>query len=161
MTGLTLEPHTRDIVVEEVLRHPPAKVWRALTSGELIARWLMPPSGFAAVAGTRFTFQTTPAGEWDGTIRCEVLEVIEGERFAYAWRGGHIGNEGYGSLLDTVVTFTLAPVEGGTRLRVEHSGFVLPRNQTAHRNMSEGWRTVVGRLDAFAGETPPKENSNG
>ena len=161
MNEMALNPRTHDIVIEQVLHHAPEKVWRALTSGELMARWLMPPTGFAPVEGTRFTFQTTPAGEWDGTIRCEVLEVIEGERLAYAWRGGHIGNEGYGSLLDTVVTFILAPVDGGTRLSLVHSGFVVPRNQTAYRSMSEGWRSVVGRLDALAGETPTKENLNG
>jgi uncharacterized protein YndB with AHSA1/START domain len=161
MNQMPLAPRTHDIVIEEVLAHPPAKVWRALTSGELMARWLMPPSGFEPIEGNRFTFQTTPAGEWDGTIRCEVLEVVAGERFAFAWRGGHIGNEGYGSLLDTVVTFTLAPVDGGTRLSVVHSGFVVPRNQTAYRTMSEGWRTVVGRLGEFVAETPSKENSNG
>ncbi len=161
MNQMPIHPRTHDIVIEEVLAHPLAKVWRALTNGELMARWLMPPTGFAPVEGTRFTFQTTPAGEWDGTIRCQVLEVIENECFAFAWRGGHIGNEGYGSLLDTVVTFTLTPVEGGTRLSLVHSGFVVPRNQTAYRNMSEGWRKVVGRLDQFASETPVKENSNG
>lgn len=161
MNQMPIQPRTHDIVIEEVLRHPPAKVWRALTSGELMGRWLMPPTGFAPVEGTRFTFHTTPAGEWDGTIRCEVLEVIEGERLAYAWRGGHIGNQGYGSLLDTVVTFTLEPADGGTRLSVVHSGFVVPRNQTAYRNMSEGWRKVVGRLDQLASETPTKENLNG
>jgi uncharacterized protein YndB with AHSA1/START domain len=161
MNQMPLKPRTHDIEIEEVLAHPPGKVWRALTSGGLMARWLMPPSGFEPVEGNRFTFQTTPAGEWDGTIRCQVLEVVPGERFAFSWRGGHIGNEGYGSLLDTVVTFTLAPVDGGTRLSLVHAGFVVPRNQTAYRSMSEGWRKVVGRLDELASETPTKENSNG
>src|SRR5687768_9391425 len=158
MNQMPLSPRTHDIAIEEVLPHSPAKVWRALTSGALMARWLMPPSGFEPVEGNRFTFQTTPAGEWDGTIRCQVLEVVPGERFSFSWRGGHIGNEGYGSLLDTVVTFTLAPSDGGTRLSLVHSGFVVPRNQTAYRKMSEGWRTVIGRLDEVAAETPTKEN---
>ena len=44
------------------------------------------------------------------------------KRLVYAWKGGHEGNVGYGSQLDTVVTWTLSRVENGTRLRLVHSG---------------------------------------
>jgi len=40
------------------------------------------------VEGKQFTFKTTPAGAWDGIIRCQVLEVKPNERFVYAWEGG-------------------------------------------------------------------------
>jgi len=142
------------IVIEEVFPASPAAVWRALTTGRLLARWLMEPQGFAPVIGTEFTFRTTPAGAWDGTIRCRVLEVVAERRLAYAWRGGDAGNAGaYGSLLDTTVTWTLTPEAGGTRLMLVHSGFVLPRNAHAHASMSGGWRTLLGRLAAVvAGE---------
>ncbi len=142
----------RDIVVEEVLPHTPEKLWQALTDGALIARWLMAPSGFEPVVGKRFTFTTKPAGEWDGTIQCEVREVVPNERLVYAWNGGHEGNVGYGSRLETVVTWTLTKVAGGTRLRLVHAGFELPRNETAFTNMGEGWRKIVPRLDALAAE---------
>ena len=147
-----VNPDTQAIVIDEVFPHAPAVIWKALTSGELIGRWLMVPKGFAPVAGNRFTFQTTPAGEWDGTIHCEVLEVVPNERLSYGWKGGHEGNEGYGSKLETVVTFTLSKAETGTRLRLVHSGFVLPKNDTAYRNMSEGWKKVVKRLDSVVTE---------
>lgn len=141
---------TQDIVVEDVFPHAPETIWKVLTTGDLMARWMMPPTGFQPVPGTHFTFQTRPAGEWDGTIRCEVLEVIPHQRLVYAWQGGHESNVGYGSRLDTVVTWTLTPVEGGTRLRVVHAGFVIPKNETAYQNMSEGWKTVLQRLGAFS-----------
>ncbi len=141
------------IVVDEVFPHAPHIIWKALTSGELIGRWLMAPDGFVPVTGNRFTFQTKPAGKWDGTIHCEVLEVVPNERLSYAWKGGHESNDdGYGSKLETVVTFTLAQAETGTRLRLVHSGFVLPRNDIAYRNMSEGWKKVVERLDTVVAE---------
>jgi uncharacterized protein YndB with AHSA1/START domain len=141
------------IMVDEVFPHAPEVVWKALTSGELMGRWLMAPSGFAPVVGNRFTFQTKPAGEWDGIIHCEVLEALENQRLSYAWKGGHESNgDGYGSKLETVVTFTLSRAEPGTRLRLVHSGFVLPRNDTAYRNMSEGWKKVVTRLDTVVAE---------
>jgi uncharacterized protein YndB with AHSA1/START domain len=147
MNEVALKPTTQEILVDEVFPHAPEAIWRALTNGALMARWLMAPTGFAPVVGTRFTFKTTPAGAWDGTIHCEVLHVQPNERLAYAWRGGHEDNVGYGSRLDTVVTFTLAKVSGGTRVRLVHSGFV-PANATAFTNMSEGWKKVMARLSA-------------
>ena len=152
MTDAALKPDTQDIVLDEVFPHAPETIWTALTSGELIARWMMAPTGFEPVEGKHFTFQTTPAGAWDGIIRCQVLEVIPYERFVYAWKGGHEENVGYGSRLDTVVTFILSRVESGTRLRLIHSGFMLPKNDTAFRSMSEGWKKVVRNLDAVAAE---------
>jgi uncharacterized protein YndB with AHSA1/START domain len=143
---------TQSIVVDQVFPYAPELLWRALTTGPLIGRWLMEPTGFAPIPGNRFTFKTTPAGAWDGTIRCEVLEVVPNARFVFAWQGGHQDNEGYGSELDTIVSFTLERVDDGTRLRLVHSGFVLPRNQTAFTNMSGGWTHVVERLDQVAAE---------
>jgi uncharacterized protein YndB with AHSA1/START domain len=107
----------------------------------------MAPTGFEPVQGKHFTFQTRPAGAWDGIIHCQVLDVVPNKRLAYAWKGGHEANAGYGSHLDTVVTWTLSAVGNGTRLRLVHSGFAMPKNDTAFRNMSEGWRKVVRNLD--------------
>ena len=152
MTQAALKVDTQDIVVEEVLPHAPETIWKALTTGDLIARWLMPATGFEPVKGKHFTFQTTPAGAWDGVIRCQVLEVMPNERLVYAWNSGHEGNVGYGSELDTVVTWTLSTVAKGTRLRLVHSGFVLPKNEIAYKNMSEGWKKVVRNLDTIAAE---------
>lgn len=148
----TVNPDTQAIVVDEVFPHAPDVIWKVLTSGELIGRWLMAPKGFEPVAGSHFTFQTIPAGDWDGTIHCEVLEIVPNEQLSYAWKGGHEGNDGYGSKLETVVTFTLSKAETGTRLRLVHSGFVLPKNDTAYRNMSEGWKKVVKKLDIVVAE---------
>ena len=126
-------PHgaTQDIVVDEVFHHRPEIIWKALTTGDLIARWMMQPTGFEPVKGKQFTFKTTPGGAWDGIIHCEVLEAIPNQRLVYAWKGGHPDNVGYGAPLSTVVTFTLTKVETGTRIRLVHSGFVLPKNDTA------------------------------
>jgi uncharacterized protein YndB with AHSA1/START domain len=142
----------QQIVVDEVFPHDPQTLWRALTTGELIARWLMAPTGFEPVKGKRFTFQTRPAGAWDGVIHCEVLAVTPHEQLAYTWRSGDPGNVGYGSPLDTVVTWTLSKVAGGTRLRLVHSGFVIPKNDTAFQSMSGGWAQVIQSVGRIAGE---------
>ena len=106
----------------------------------------MPPTGFEAVKGKHFTYPDH-AGRRVG--RRHPLRGAGGRPepalCVYSWKGGHEGNVGYGSRLDTVVTFTLAKVDGGTRLRLVHSGFVLPRNDSAYKNMSGGWKKVVPR----------------
>jgi uncharacterized protein YndB with AHSA1/START domain len=153
MNDIAFKSDTQQIVVDDVFPHAPETIWKTLTSGALMGRWLgMTPTGFEAVKGKRFSYQTTSAGAWDGAINCEVLEVIPNQRLAYSWKGGHEGNAGYGSPLDTVVTFTLARVENGTRLRLVHSGFALPKNETAFTNMSGGWKKVVPRIGVLAGE---------
>jgi uncharacterized protein YndB with AHSA1/START domain len=153
MTDGTLQAETRDIVVDEVFPHAAETIWATLVRPDLMARWLrMTPVGFEPVIGNRFTYQTSAAGEWDGTIRCEVIEVVTQQRLAYTWRGGDAANTGYGSLLDTTVTLTPEPVEGGTRLRLVHSGFELPRNEMAYRNMSGGWTGVVARIREITDE---------
>ncbi len=154
MTEAAGKLDTQQIVVEEVFPHAPETIWKTLTAGELIGRWLgMTPTGFEPVQGTRFTFQTAAAGLWDGVIHCEVLEARRNQRLSFSWKGGHDANDAqYGSRLDTVVTMTLARVDGGTKLRLVHSGFVMPRNDTAFRNMSGGWKKVVGRIGALSGE---------
>ncbi|MDC7694340.1 SRPBCC domain-containing protein [Asticcacaulis sp. DXS10W] len=140
------------IVVDEVFPHEAGVIWEALTSGELMARWMMPATGFQAVVGNRFTFKTTPAGEWDGTIQCQILEIVPLARFTYSWKGGDERNTGYGSKLDTIVTWTLSAGEGGTRVRLVHSGFSLPKNEVALKNMGDGWKKVLPRLSATASE---------
>lgn len=153
MNDIASKSLTQDIVVDEILPHAPETIWRALTSGELIARWLkMPATGFEPVKGKRFTFRTTPAGAWDGVIDCQVLEAAPNERLAYSWKGGHEGNVGYGAPLDTVVSFTLTRAENGTRVRLVHSGFVLPTNELAFKNMGEGWKKVVPSIGAVAAQ---------
>jgi uncharacterized protein YndB with AHSA1/START domain len=148
------EPSSRAIVVDQIFPHTPEVIWRTITTGALVGRWLrMTPSGFQPVVGNRFTYQTTPAGAWDGVIHCEVLEVLPFERFVYSWKGGDQRNDGaYGSKLDTIVTLTLETADGGTRLRVVHAGFVLPKNDTAYRGMGEGWSQVVQTIGTIADE---------
>src|ERR1700722_6118097 len=125
MSEAALKTVTQDIIVEEVFPHAAEVVWKTLTAPELMARWLpMPSAGFEPVAGKRFTYQTRPAGEWDGVIHCQVLEAVPNERLVYAWKGGHPGNIGYGAPLDTVVTFTLSRAANAQRLALVPCAFV-------------------------------------
>jgi uncharacterized protein YndB with AHSA1/START domain len=138
-------------VVEGVLPHAPEAVWKALTTAELVGRWLM-PSDFAPVPGHRFTFRTKPMGSWDGVVHCEVLEIVPHRKLVYSWTGGSDDNPTYGARLDTIVTWTLEPVDGGTRLRLVHAGFRSPGNDFAFDAMSPGWGRVLRSIDRVIGE---------
>ena len=146
------QENIRDIVIDEVFPHTRRDDLEGADQRPVDRRWLMPPTGFEAVEGNAFTFQTTPGGNWDGVIHCRVLEVVPNRRLVYAWKGGDERNTGYGAPLDTVVTWSLTPVEAGTRIRLVHAGFVLPRNESAYTVMSGGWKKVVRQLDEISGE---------
>ena len=153
MNANVMTSSTQDVVVDAAFPHAPEAIWKTLTTGDLIGRWLsMAPSGFEALKGKHFTFKTTPAGEWDGTIHCEIMEAVKHERLAYTWKSGHEGNVGYGSLLDTYVSWSLSRAGQGTRLRFAHSGFVTPRNDSAYKAMSGAWKKVVHTVGDITAE---------
>jgi uncharacterized protein YndB with AHSA1/START domain len=123
----------RRLVFEAFYRHPPEKVWRALTEPEAIARWLM-PNDFAARVGHRFQLRTRPQPGWSGIVNGEVLEADPPRRLVYTWQNENV---------DTVVAFTLTPTGGGTNLRLEHSGFRGFRAVMVSFMLGSGWKGIV------------------
>ncbi len=136
---------SRSIIVERVIPHPPEKIWRALTQAHLIEQWLM-KNDFEPGLGVRFTFRAKPMGDWNGVVDCEVTAFDPPRRLAYSWRGGSAANPNDGSALESVVEWLLSPEPGGTRVRMEHSGFG-PRNEMAFDAMSSGWPRGLERLE--------------
>src|SRR5690242_9589786 len=102
---------TKSIVVERMMPHPAERIWRALTVPELIEEWLM-KNDFSAEKGHRFTFRATPVPGWSGVTNCQVLEIEAPHRLVYSWGDGTESDSG----LKTVVTWTLVPESGGTRV---------------------------------------------
>lgn len=126
----------RDRIVHEIVYpHPIWTVWRALTTPEALARWLM-PNDFVARVGHRFTFRTEPQDGWSGIVHCEVVELDAPHRVAYTWQGGP-------EFPNTLVTFTLEAVGEHTRLRLEHSGFAAggPMGLTVRDILDSGWQS--------------------
>lgn len=127
------------VVVERELPFPPERVWRALTQPGLIAEWLM-ENEFAPVVGHRFDLRA----DW-GSIACEVRAVEPETRLSYSWDAGE---------LRSLVTWSLAPTEGGTRLRMEQTGFRRDQPARYYGGAKAGWprffdalAAVLGRMD--------------
>jgi uncharacterized protein YndB with AHSA1/START domain len=131
---------TRSVVIERVFPHPPEKLWRALTEKPLLAQWLM-RNDMDAEVGHQFQFRSDPVPHWDGVIDCEVLVVEPLQRLSYSW--STLGS-------DSVVSFTLTPADGGTHLRMEHSGF-RPDQKAALRGAHFGWQKFLGNLERVVG----------
>jgi uncharacterized protein YndB with AHSA1/START domain len=137
-------PALRSLVFEQTMRHPPEKVWRALTQSDLIARWLM-QNDFQPVVGHRFNFRAKPVMGWNGVTDCEVLEVSPPSRLVYSWNAsGEQAADG----LKTIVTWTLTPTDGGTQVRMEQAGF-RPQDEGGYRGMGGGWPGILARMETL------------
>lgn len=132
---------TRSVVMEKEFAHPPEKVWRALTEGNLIAQWLM-ANDFQPVVGHRFQLRMPPMPQWDGVIHSEVLVAEPYERLAYRWDS--LG-------LESVVAWTLTRTAGGTLVRMEQSGFRADQ-EAAYKGATYGWQKFFGGLERVVGE---------
>jgi uncharacterized protein YndB with AHSA1/START domain len=133
---------TRALVFEREMRHPPEKVWRALTQGKLIEEWLM-QNDFQPTVGHRFNFRATPMPHWNGIVDCQVLVVEPNQRLSYSWNAS--GEEAAGGL-KTVVTWTLTPTQNGVLVRLEQSGFRADEDAN-YQGANYGWQRYLGALE--------------
>lgn len=125
-----------NISFEFDFKHPPAKVWRAITDPTLLAKWLLPSVGFELAQGTQFQFKADPQPGWDGTVNCRMLEIEPQTKLRYSWVVGEI---------DTVITFILTPTASGCRLTLEQSGFKADQKQNL-AGARYGWKMMSGKL---------------
>lgn len=132
----TVPSQSESLSFEFDLTHAPAKVWRALTDPTLLSEWLLPVIGLELEPGAAFTFRAPPQPGWDGTVSCRLLEIEAQRKLSYTWVVGDI---------DTVVTFTLAPTETGTRLSLVQTGF-RPDQKRNFGGARYGWRMMGERL---------------
>ncbi len=114
---------SRAVVVERDIAYPPDKIWRALTQPHLMAEWLM-QSDFEPVPGHNFRF----SADWGG-VDCQVQTVESNRTLSYKW-------DAFG--LESVVTWTLTPTGGGTRLRMEQAGFRSDQER-AYQGAKDAW----------------------
>jgi uncharacterized protein YndB with AHSA1/START domain len=121
----------RELRFEMIYPDPPQEVWHALTDPAALAGWLM-ENDFIPMPGRQFHFRLKSRLGFERKIACEVLEVDEPRLLSYTW-----GRPG------SVVTFRLDAAEGGTRLRLEHTGFSGARGFAFGWILSHGWKHKI------------------
>lgn len=136
VTDSTAAEQTQAISFEFDLPHPLEKVWRALTTPELLTEWLLPVVDYKLEPGQTFAFRAPPQPGWDGAVNCRILEIDAHRKLTYAWVVGDI---------DTVVTFTLTPDGPSTRMTIVQSGFK-PNQKQNFAGARYGWAMMGERL---------------
>jgi len=100
-------------------------VWLAWTQSDRITKWFAPVANIAARPGGAFEIFFNPADRvYDCTVGCTFTVVEPISRLSFTWKAPkHLAalmNQ-EGSLTTVAVTFE--PVEGGTKVTVEHTGW--------------------------------------
>lgn len=124
--------------------HAPEVVWEYLTNPELLSQWLM-ENDFKPIIGHKFQFLTKPKIRlgFDGIINGEVMELIPLQKLSYTWNSGSLNSR---------VTWTLIAQEGGTELKLVHSGFTGMKNFLPYLIMNKGWQRIGKRILARINE---------
>jgi uncharacterized protein YndB with AHSA1/START domain len=136
---------TRGLILASVeIAAPIERVFRAITSDE-ITKWWGSPDEYRV---TEYTADVHPGGRWrssglgaDGhafTVEGEFREIDPPRLVVQTWRAPWDGNN------ETVLTYRLEPIEGGTRVTVRHEGFA-DRAESC-RGHGTGWERVLGWL---------------
>jgi uncharacterized protein YndB with AHSA1/START domain len=121
---------------EIVITAPVAKVWQHITDPGKLAGWLM-PNDFKPSVGRAFTMECGT----EGTISCVVKEIIPHQKLVYSFKSKD-------TRIETLVTITLAPENGHTRLTLIHSGWdALPLpDQNIADTFDSGWGGFLRNL---------------
>jgi uncharacterized protein YndB with AHSA1/START domain len=107
----------------------PGDVFAALIEPRLLDRYIAAAATVEPQVGGRYDFG------WDGGGPVKILELVSGERLAYAWE--------YPGEPATVVTWTLEGSGGETRVVLVHSGFGPVRKNDDY---STGWLKFLHSL---------------
>ena len=118
----------------------PEMVFTALSKAWSIARWSGQKGSVSSVPGGRFEM-------FDRWVRGKVLEFKRGKVLAYSWLSGD-WPEG---APESIVRYTFAPVKGGTRVNLVHTGFP---NDEQRKSPRSGWKEFVFKpLNEYLAQT--------
>lgn len=126
---------------------PRPLVFEALTDPALLSQWFAPTDDFEAYVdrfdasvGGSYRIEMRHASGNVHTCIGTIQELRAPELLVYTWKW-----EG-GEMEDTLVTWELSEVEGGTELVLLHERFP---NEQATAEHTAGWTGAVGRLQAL------------
>lgn len=130
------------------IKAPPARVWAAITQPDPILQWWGPDAGptLSVVADVR------PGGRFSVVFRLLngdehnptgiYREVVPEKKLVFTWDlPGALEPE-------SLVTFRIEPVEGGTELTLTHERLPDQEARTSHEH---GWSGLLDKLPIFLG----------
>lgn len=125
-------------VIERIFDAPVSLVWKAITDKDCFKNWYFDIPEFRPEVGCEFEFVAGCEKEKFRHL-CRVTKVIPEKELSYTWR--YEGYEG-----NSLVTFTLLPEGGHTRLRLTHEGLdTFPALPVFERtNFAKGWTSLIG-----------------
>jgi uncharacterized protein YndB with AHSA1/START domain len=136
---------------EIVLKAPVSRVWQALTDARQFGHWFGVELSGPFAPGDRVTATVTTEQYAGVTFDIMVLQMEPERLFSWRWHPGDIEPAvDLSGEPTTLVEFHLAPVAGGTHLRVIESGFdALPpsRRSAAYRANDHGWAEQMVNIE--------------
>jgi uncharacterized protein YndB with AHSA1/START domain len=137
------------VTIVRRIKAPPARVWAAITQPEQMMQWWGPDAGptLSAVAdvrpGGRFSvmFRLLNGDEHNPTGIYQ--EVVPEQTLAFTWEWPGMPER------ESLVTFRLAPLDGGTVLTLTHEH--LP-DEGARISHEAGWNGLLDKLPVFLGD---------
>jgi uncharacterized protein YndB with AHSA1/START domain len=147
MATIALTPDQDTINAEIQITAPPDRVFAALTDPGQVPQW-WGQQGMYTI--TRWTADLRPGGKWrsegagaDGKafhVEGEYLEVDPPRLLVHTWIPSF-------HQIHTVVRWELQSHQGGTLLKLRHSGFA--GNPQAAKDHSLGWTRVLAWVQSF------------
>ncbi|MEO1031699.1 MAG: SRPBCC domain-containing protein [Bacteroidota bacterium] len=137
---------TKTITKEKVFHHAIDQVWKAITKAEEISAWFI-QADFKAEKGYQYIFTSAPNEKGCTTISGTVKEA-DPYRLVYTWIVAD-------TKVETTVSWTLEPIESGTKLYLEHSGIENYAGETAiemFNSFNGGWDNCINLLTAYLKE---------
>lgn len=137
------------VTIVRRIKASPARVWAAITRPEQMIQWWGPDAGPTLDVeadvrpGGRFSvvFRLLNGDEHNPTGRYR--EVVPEEKLVFTWDLPGAAEP------ETLVTFLLRPIDGGTELTLRHER--LP-DEAARDSHEQGWNGLLDKLPAFLGE---------
>ena len=136
------------------IKAPPERVWRALTNAKELSTWFQMSIEGEIVAGQEVWMTTTNEKYAGMRFPVRFVELTPPRRVVWQWHPGAVDpSVDYSLETPTTVTFTLEPIDGGTRLSVAETGFEeisLERRAKVYKDNSQGWTEVLVWLQKYA-----------
>ncbi len=123
-----------------IMDAPVEQVWAALTDPEFIRQWSGADADFPLEVDAEYSL-------WDGSISGRIVEIVPQQRLVQTWQPQDWERE------DSVVTFTLTPQDGGTRVDLVHENV----EEGDYEGTNEGWDIYyLGAIKKMLGAPAPK-----